>query len=80
MKPDDLAASLAGLRAAAAENERPPELGLLEITVTPRVRLTPEVAAAFAALGVDRLVPFPPPTRDGITATIDAAVDAVANL
>ena len=40
----------------------------------------PEVAATFAELGVDRLVPFPPPTRDGITATIDAAVDAVENL
>ncbi|MDQ1434995.1 MAG: hypothetical protein QOF59_1811 [Actinomycetota bacterium] len=80
MKPDDVAASLAGLRAAAAEIERPPDLGPLEITVTPRVRLTPEVAATFAELGVGRLVPFPPPTRDGITATIDAAVDAVANL
>ncbi|MDQ1385591.1 MAG: hypothetical protein QOG65_2970 [Actinomycetota bacterium] len=80
MKPDDVAASLAGLRAAAAEFERPPALGALEITVTPRVRLTPEVAAAFAELGVDRLVPFPPPTRDGINATIDAAVNAVADL
>ena len=48
--------------------------------MTPRVRLTPEVAAAFAELGVDRLVPFPPPTRDGINATIDAAVNAVADL
>jgi probable F420-dependent oxidoreductase len=80
MKPDDVAASLAGLRAAAAEFERAPALGALEITVTPRVRLTPEVAAAFAELGVDRLVPFPPPTRDGINATIDAAVNAVADL
>jgi probable F420-dependent oxidoreductase len=80
MKPDDVAASLAGLAAAAAEVERPPELGRLEITVTPRVRLTPEVVAAFAELGVDRLVPFPPPTRAGITAAIADAVKAVAGL
>jgi probable F420-dependent oxidoreductase len=80
MKPENVASSTAGLRAAAAEVERPAELGPLEITVTPRVRLTPEVAAAFAELGVDRLVPFPPPTRDGITATITDAIEAVAGL
>jgi hypothetical protein len=48
--------------------------------VTPRGRLTPEVASAFAELGVDRLVPFPPPTRDGISKTIAAAAEAVAAL
>jgi len=80
MKPDGVAACIAGLRAAALEVERPPELGPLEITVTPRGRLTAEAASAFADLGVDRLVPFPPPTRDGITATIDAASEAVAGL
>jgi probable F420-dependent oxidoreductase len=80
MKPDDVAACLAGLRAAAAHVDRPAELGPLEITVTPRVRLTPEVVATFAELGVDRLVPFPPATRAGITETIAAAVDAVARL
>ncbi|MDQ1462533.1 MAG: hypothetical protein QOI08_4017 [Actinomycetota bacterium] len=80
MKPDDVAACLAGLRAAAAHVDRPAELGPLEITVTPRVRLTPEVVATFAELGVDRLVPFPPPTRAGITETIAAAVDAVGRL
>ncbi len=78
MKPHDVAASLAGLAAAAGEVERPAELGPLEITVTPRVRLTPEVAATFAELGVDRLVPFPPPTRDGITATIADAIEAAS--
>ena len=80
MKPHDVAASLAGLAAAAGEVERPAELGPLEITVTPRVQLTPEVAATFAELGVDRLVPFPPPNRDGITATIADAIEAVAGL
>jgi probable F420-dependent oxidoreductase len=80
MTPDGAAACLAGLRAAASESERPVELGPLEITVTPRGRLTPEVASAFAELGVDRLVPFPPPTRDGISQTIAAAAEAVAAL
>jgi probable F420-dependent oxidoreductase len=80
MTPDRAATSLAGLRAAAAETERPAELGGLEITVTPRGRLTPETAAAFAELGVDRLVPFPPTTPDGVAKTIAAAVDAVAGL
>jgi probable F420-dependent oxidoreductase len=80
MKPDDVAASTAGLRAAALETERPAALGPLEITVTPRGRLTAAVASAFAELGVDRLVPFPPPTRDGITSTIGAASEAVAGL
>ena len=80
MKPDEVAVCLAGLRAAALETERPAELGPLEITVTPRVRLTAETVSAFAELGVDRLVPYPPPTRDGITATISAAAEAVASL
>jgi hypothetical protein len=80
MTPEGAAACLAGLRAAASDSERPGELGPLEITVTPRGRITPEVASAFADLGVDRLVPFPPPTRDGISKTIEAAVDAVAAL
>ena len=79
-KPDAVAPCIAGLRAAAREVERPAALGPLEITVTPRGRLSPEVVSAFAELGVDRLVPFPPPTRDGITATIDAASKAVAGL
>jgi probable F420-dependent oxidoreductase len=78
--PDDAATSLAGLRAAASEVSRPAELGDLEITVTPRGRLTEAKATAFAELGVHRLVPFPPPTADGVTATIDASRAAVASL
>jgi len=80
MTPDDLAAHLAGLRAAEVDFERPAALGPLEITVTPQGRLTPETAADFAALGVDRLVPFPPPTRDGAARTIERALEAVAAL
>lgn len=80
MTPDSVAGCVAGLRAAAAEVERPAELGSLEITVTPRVPMTPETVAAFADLGVDRLVPFPPPNRDAVNEAIDASVAAVAAL
>src|SRR3954447_749963 len=80
MTPEGVAACLDGLRAAAARVDRPADLGELEITVTPRGRLTPETAAAFAELGVHRVVPMPPPTADGVTATIESAVAAVADL
>ena len=53
---------------------------MLELTVTPRGRLTKEKAEAFAELGVHRLVPFPPPTLDGIAATIESALEAVDGL
>ena len=78
--PEATAASLEGLRAAAARVERPAGLGALEITVTPRGRLTPEMAAEFAELGVDRLVVMPGRTMDDVAATIDAAGEAVAGL
>jgi probable F420-dependent oxidoreductase len=80
LTPGDVAASLAGLRAAADRTQRPTELGELEISVTPRGRITPERAAAFAELGVHRLVPLPPPTPDGPAETIEAAVAATADL
>ena len=78
MTPDDVARSIEGLRAAADAVARPDALGPLEITVTPRGRLTAEVVAAFVDAGVDRLVPFPAPTPDGITKTIDAALEAIS--
>jgi probable F420-dependent oxidoreductase len=80
LTPDDAAHAVQGLREAADHTERPATLGDLELTVTPRGRLTPERAAAFAALGIHRLVPFPPPDNDGALATIEAATAAVANL
>ena len=56
---DATARSLAGLRAAAAQSIRPPELGKLEISVTPSGPFTRETVAAFAALGVHRLIVRP---------------------
>ena len=80
LTPDDAARCIGDLRRIAAEIERPAELGELEITVTPRGRLTPERAQHFAAAGVHRLVAMPPPTDDGVATTIEAAVAAVADL
>jgi alkanesulfonate monooxygenase SsuD/methylene tetrahydromethanopterin reductase-like flavin-dependent oxidoreductase (luciferase family) len=56
LSPDDAARSVDGLRAAAGDVERSRSLGELEISVTPRGRLTPERIAAFADAGVHRLV------------------------
>ncbi|MGI9053584.1 MAG: TIGR03619 family F420-dependent LLM class oxidoreductase [Ilumatobacteraceae bacterium] len=78
-RPEDTAASLKGLAKAAERVERPSALGRLEISVTPRGRLTAEVAAAFAELGVDRLVVMPRP-NDPAQDTIDTALAAVASL
>jgi probable F420-dependent oxidoreductase len=80
LTPADVAASVAGLRAAADSVERPSELGELEISVTPRGRLTPERAAAFAEVGVHRLVPLAAPTADGPSETIESAAAAVIGL
>ena len=80
LTPEGAAASIAGLRAAADQVERPAELGELEISVTPRGRLTPERAEAFAEAGVHRLVPLASPTPDGPAETIEAATAAVSAL
>jgi probable F420-dependent oxidoreductase len=80
LTPDDVAGSLTGLRDAAGRVERPTELGELQISVTPRGRITAERAAAFASVGVHRLVVLSPPTPDGPAETIEAAVAATASL
>lgn len=56
LTPEQAHASVAGLRQAADQVERPPELGDLELSVTPRRRLGAEALGAFADLGIDRLV------------------------
>jgi hypothetical protein len=78
MPPEAAAGSIEGLRRAADEVDRPAALGDLELTITPRGRLTAETAAAFAELGVDRLVIIPNPKDDDVRPSIDAALAAVA--
>lgn len=80
LTPDQAATSLAGLRAAADQVERPAELGELEVSVTPRGRLTPELVDAFAAAGVHRLVVLAPPGPDGPSRAVEAGAAAVAHL
>jgi probable F420-dependent oxidoreductase len=81
LTPDSAATSIAGLREAASSVERRPSLGKLEITVTPRGRITRDLVGAFAELGVDRLVLFPRSADiDGIAAEIDAATEATVGL
>jgi probable F420-dependent oxidoreductase len=77
LTPEDAAKCLVGLADAAARVERPTALGRLEISVTPRSRLTADRASAFADLGVDRLVPMAHPSPDGVQRTIEETVDAV---
>jgi len=80
LTPEVAAEHLAALRAVAEGVDRPAELGALEITVTPRGRLTRETAGAFADLGVDRLVVMPPPAADDVLAVVEAAAEAVDGL
>jgi len=58
--------ALAGLREAAKHVARPAHLGPLEISVTPArgTMVDAETAAAYAALGVHRLIVMPPPKLD----------------
>ncbi len=63
---------LTGLEEEASRHERAPELGRLEISVTPRMRPSPEMVEQYEALGVDRLVLLPNgSTVDEILAFID---------
>jgi probable F420-dependent oxidoreductase len=80
LTPDEARESLAGLAAAADRTERPAGLGELEVSVTPRGRLTPERAAEFAEAGVHRLVVLAPPGEDGAARAIDTAAAAVSAL
>ncbi len=59
---DGTRAALDGLHRAAERHPRPAELGELEISVTPRMRIDRETAEQFAALGVHRLILLPPRT------------------
>lgn len=56
---EETAGAVAGLRAALGEVEREVAGEAPRLTVTPKGRLTPERVAAYADLGVERLVLFP---------------------
>jgi probable F420-dependent oxidoreductase len=80
LTPPQAAVCAAGLAEAAARVPRPAELGQLEISVTPRGRITPELAEQFAQAGVHRLVLLAPPAPDGPERTIQAGLEAIAGL
>jgi probable F420-dependent oxidoreductase len=64
LTPEQTAESLQGLKDAAARYERPEHLGALEISITPSVRLTPDIVKAYADAGVHRLNVYPLPVED----------------
>ena len=53
---DNTTAAIEGLKRAADRNERPGELGELEISITPPVPLTTESLKQYESLGVSRLI------------------------
>ena len=73
---DRTASSLAALHGAASRIERSPDLGELEITVTPPGVLDLEMARRYSDLGVHRLAVQPATTTDS---TIDALIDLVGD-
>jgi probable F420-dependent oxidoreductase len=86
LDPAETEGILQRLRDHAAEHERPPELGPLEITVTPAGAFDRGTVARFESLGVDRLVLLPetesergrrhrPVARERILRNVDAAAE-----
>jgi probable F420-dependent oxidoreductase len=80
LTPQQAATSVAGLAADAADIQRPAGLGELEISVTPRGRITRELAAEFALAGVHRLVLLAPAAADGPAQAIEAGTAAISGL
>jgi probable F420-dependent oxidoreductase len=80
LDPAATATQVEGLREAASRYERPPELGPLEISVTPRGTPDRETAARFAELGVDRLILMPRRELDeaSLLAYVSRAAEALA--
>jgi probable F420-dependent oxidoreductase len=55
-----------------ADGDRPAELGKIEISVTPPLRMSKEVVQRYEELGVDRLIPwFDAPTLDDALRYVD---------
>lgn len=75
---DTSAACVAGLRAAQQRIERPPELGPLEISVTPSGPLDADAARRFQDAGVDRLVPLAlASSAEGLIAQLEKTASAL---
>ena len=76
---ENVAGCLSELRAASRAVDRPADLQPLEISVTPRGPLTSGRVAAFAELGVHRLVVMPrsDANADAVRATVERAAEAV---
>lgn len=74
---DATARCIDGLRAAHRAYPRPPDLGPLEISVTPAARLDDDTVMRFADLGVHRLIVS---RRAAVEADVLATVDRIAAL
>lgn len=73
MNVDQTAEVVERLKRLALEIERPAELGPLELSVSPAMRLDHENVAAFAELGVSRLIALmPQDSEESVLAHIDA--------
>jgi probable F420-dependent oxidoreductase len=79
LTPEETAEHLTAIRLEAQTTERPADLGELEISITPRVRMNRENVARFAELGVHRLIPYPRHEHD-VQRLLDDSVDAVSTL
>jgi probable F420-dependent oxidoreductase len=64
MDPSAAALHIGELAAAARRYERSPELGPLEISVTPSMPLDAGIVSRYAEIGVHRLIVMPPPLLD----------------
>ncbi len=72
--PETAAADIAALRRITDTVDRPAELGTLEISITPRRRLTAEDLEAYVEMGVDRLI-----LQSGAQTADDLAAFVTAN-
>jgi alkanesulfonate monooxygenase SsuD/methylene tetrahydromethanopterin reductase-like flavin-dependent oxidoreductase (luciferase family) len=64
MDPSAAALHIGKLAEAARRYERPPELGPLEISITPSMLLDAEIVSRYADIGIHRLIVMPPPLLD----------------
>ena len=69
--PEQTANYVRQLNEIAEQTERPPELGELEITITPPARLTPDAVEQYAEAGVHRLVSLASPSESGLLRAVE---------